>query len=253
MSRTSVIRVLTIAAVLVVWEAVRRFGLVGPLLLAAPSEILAAAIQSPGEFFSAFQLTVGEILAAIAICWGLGIATGLAAGMIASVGAASGPIFSSLFAVPLITWYPLFMVWFGIGPASKIAYAVVSGFFPVALGTLNGVRGLDRRYLTFGRAIGCSRWQTISRILFPLAVPSIVSGLRIGTALAVIGVIVAEMLASLGGLGFLISHYRSVYAIGEVYFGIALALLCAVIANWGLSAIEQHFMRWRDLQTSVHG
>lgn len=251
MNRPWIIRTVLIVVIIAAWEAVRRFGLVGPLLLAAPSEILAAAVNSPGEFLSAFVLTVEEILAAVAICWLLGIVTGLLAGMTPLLATASGPVFSSLFAIPLITWYPLFMVWFGIGSASKIAYAVVSGFFPVALGTLNGIRGLDRRYRLFGRAIGCSRWQTISRILIPLAAPSIISGLRIGTALAVIGVIVAEMLASLGGLGFVISRYRSLYGIGEVYLGITLALLCALTVNWGLSAIEQRFMRWRDLQVGA--
>jgi NitT/TauT family transport system permease protein len=81
-----------------------------------------------------------------------------------------------------------------------------------------------------------------------MAMPSIVSGLRIGTALIVIGVIVAEMLASLGGIGYLISYYRSIYATGHVYLGILFALACALVANWGLSMFERRFTRWRELQ-----
>jgi NitT/TauT family transport system permease protein/taurine transport system permease protein len=142
------------------------------------------------------------------------------------------------------------MVWFGIGSASKIAYAVVSGFFPIAINTMNGIRGLDRQLFVFGRAIGCSHRQLILRILLPMALPSIIAGLRIGTALAVIGVIVAEMLASLGGIGFLITYYRTLYATGHVYLGILLAVLCALAVNWGLSVVERRFTRWRDLQVS---
>jgi NitT/TauT family transport system permease protein/taurine transport system permease protein len=100
----------------------------------------------------------------------------------------------------------------------------------------------------FAEAIGCSRRQAIFRILLPMALPSIMSGLRIGTALVVIGVLVAEMLASLGGIGFLISYYRSIYATGHVYLGILFALACALFTNWGLSLIERRFTHWRDLQ-----
>ncbi len=241
-------RILAFAIFLGLWEAVRRFNLVGPLLLASPSEIGSALIESGSEFILALRYTFFEIAVALAVTWSVGIATGVVAGMIPFMGAAGGPILSSLFAVPLITWYPLFMVWFGIGMTSKIAYAVVSGFFPIAINTLNGIRGLDRRYLQFGEAIGCSRRQVVFRILLPMALPSIVSGLRIGTALVVIGVIVAEMLASLGGIGFLISYYRSIYATGHVYLGILFALGCALLTNWGLSVIERRFMHWRELQ-----
>jgi NitT/TauT family transport system permease protein len=148
----------------------------------------------------------------------------------------------------LITWYPLFMVWFGLGTMSKIVYAAVSGFFPIAINTMNGIRGLDRRYLLFGQAIGCSRRQVVFQILLPMAMPSIISGLRIGTGLVVIGVIVAEMLASFGGIGYLISYYRSIYATDHVYLGILFALACALAANWGLSLVERRFTHWRELQ-----
>jgi NitT/TauT family transport system permease protein len=245
-----ILRVTLIVALLVLLEMLRRLDLVGPLLLASPSEIAQALIQSGGEFLSAFRLTLVEIVCAILISWILGIAVGAVTGMIAFLGAVTGPVLSALFAVPLITWYPLFMVWFGIGSASKIAYAVISGFFPVAINTLNGIRGLDRRYVVFSRSIGCSRAQMIFRVLMPMTLPSVIAGLRIGTALAVIGVIVAEMLGSLGGIGYLITYYRTLYSTGHVYLGILFALLCALVANWALNAVERRFTRWRDLQIS---
>jgi|SRR5208282_412301 len=241
-------RLVLIVIILGSWEAVRRFNLVGPLLLASPSEIGGALIKSWPDYFVALRFTVAEIAVALAVAWTLGIAAGIVAGMVPFLGATAGPLLFSLFAVPLITWYPLFMVWFGIGMTSKIAYAAVSGFFPIAINTMNGIRGLDRRYVLFGQAIGCSRRQVVFRILLPMAMPSIVSGLRIGTALVVIGVIVAEMLASLGGIGYVISYYRSIYATAHVYLGILFALACAFVANWGLSIIERRFTHWRELQ-----
>ena len=248
MSARRVIAVLVFLVVLGGWEAVRRLDLIGPLLLASPSEIGKAFIDSAPEYLSALRFTISEIAFALVLAWTLGIGTGIVAGRNPFLNAVMGPVLSWLFAVPLITWYPLFMVWFGIGMSSKIAYAVVSGFFPIAINTMNGIRGLDKRYALFGNAIGCSRRQIVFRILLPMALPSIVSGLRIGTGLVVIGVIVAEMLASLGGIGYLISYYRSVYATGHVYLGILFALACALLTNWGLSLVERRFTRWRELQ-----
>lgn len=241
-------RALTILIVLGSWEAVRRFNLVGPLLLASPTEIAGAFVKSWLDYAVALRLTATEIVIALALAWTLGIATGTIAGLRPFLSATAGPLLSSLFAVPLISWYPLFMVWFGIGVTSKIAYAIVSGFFPIAINTMNGIATLDPQYLLLGRAIGCSRRQIIFRILLPMAMPAIVSGLRIGTALVVIGVIVAEMLASLGGIGYLISYYRSIYATPHVYLGILFALGCALVANWALSLIERRFTSWRVMQ-----
>ena len=224
MSRPVLIRLTLVAGFLLAWEAVRRLNIVGPMLLASPSEIVSAGVASGPKFAVAFELTFIEIVVAIALSVLLGGSVGAFAGTRPFLGAGTGPVLTSLFAVPLITWYPLFMVWFGIGPASKIAYGVVSAFFPIAINTMNGLRGVDRKYLIYGRAVGCSRMQIILTILIPLALPSIVAGLRIGASLAIIGVVVAEMLASLGGIGFIITISRNMYATGDVYFGIVLAL-----------------------------
>ena len=90
--------------------------------------------------------------------------------------------------------------------------------------------------------------QTYTRIIFPLALPAMVSGLRVGTGLLVIGVIVTEMLASLGGVGFLISYHRTLFNTGHVYFGIALALMMAVAVNVGLTWLDRRVGRWRILE-----
>lgn len=251
MNRAIGVRIAIAAAVLVVWELVRRFNIVGPLFLASPSEIVTAGFNSWPKFAAAFELTLLEIVAALAISIVLGLAVGALAGTRPFLGEVSGPILTAMFAIPLITWYPLFMVWFSIGPPSKIAYGVVSAFFPIAINTMNGIRSVDRKYLIYGRAIGCSQTEIVLRILIPLALPSIVAGMRIGASLAIIGVIVAQMIASLGGIGFLITSAKNQYATGDVYFGIVLALFCAMLANVGLSAVEHKFTRWRDMQTST--
>lgn len=235
-------RAILIALVFVgLWEAARRFSGISPLILASPSDMIIALYKSHHEFAVAFRVTVVEIFTAIAISWPLGLSIGLIVGRMPYAAAMMGPIFSSLFAIPLITWYPLLMIWLGIGSSSKIVYAVISGFFPIVLHTLSAVRNLDEQYIRFGRSIGVSRLAIAVKILLPLALPTILAGLRIGTALIVIGVLVTEMLASLGGLGFLITYHRNLYETGYVYAGIALSLICVAIVNTVLSHLERKY------------
>ena len=240
------IKTLIITAIaLAAWEAVVGLGFVNQIILAAPSAIVGAAITDGRVFFAT---TVLEIVAAIIIAWTLGIIVGVVAGSSNVLAAATAPVLSSIFAIPLIIVYPLLMAWLGIGPVSKIVFGVLSGFFPIALNTIDGVRAIERRYLVFARSIGATTLQTYARIVFPLALPSMVSGLRVGTGLVVIGVIVTEMLASLGGVGFLISYHRTLFNTGHVYFGIALALTMAVAVNVGLTWLDRRVGLWRILE-----
>src|SRR5207302_990284 len=141
---------------------------------------------------------------------------GVVAGSSHTLAAPTAPVLSSILAIPLIILYPPLMAWLGIGPLSKVVFGVLSGFFPIALNTIDGVRAIERRYLVFARSIGATKLQTYARIIFPLALPAMISGLRVGTGLVVIGVIVTERLAWLGGIGYLISYHRCLFVTGRV-------------------------------------
>ena len=231
-------------AVLVLLELSRRAEFVSPLILASPSEVAQALSESGDEFLAAFLVTLGETAQAIVVTWTSGLTAGLVFGSSPLLATAAGPILGALFAIPLIVLYPLFIAWFGIGPASKVIFGAVAGFFPIAINTMEGVRALDRRFEEYGRSIGASQATILLRILLPFALPSILSGLRIGTSLIVVNVIVSEMLASFAGLGFWISYHRTMFETGHVYLGIILALLCVVVVNWTLSIVEKRYFAW---------
>jgi NitT/TauT family transport system permease protein len=246
MPQRRIIRTIAIAALLAAaLEAVVRFGLVNRIILAAPSDIVLAAASDGGIFLRAFATTLAEIAAAVAIAWMLGIAIGIMVGSSRLLAAATAPVLSSIFAIPLIVLYPLLMAWLGIGPLSKVVFGAFSGFFPIVLNTIDGVRAIEPRYLALARSMGATRLQTYARMIFPLALPAMVSGLRVGTGLVVIGVLVTEMLASLGGVGFLISYHRTLFNTGHVYFGILLALTLAVAVNIGLTRLDRRIGNWR--------
>lgn len=241
MTNRALRRVVWVLLFAAAWETIIRAGWVSQIILPAPSDVMLAAGTHGYAFLKAFWITLFEIAVSIAIAWVLGLATGLVVGTMPMAAIGVGSVLSSLFAVPLVILYPMFMAWFGLGSASKIAFGVLSGYFPIALNSLNGIRAVDTRYLVMARAMGASRLQIYSRVLFPLAIPSIVSGLRVGTGLVVIGVVVAEMLASRDGIGFLITYHRTLFDTGDVYLGFIFALGLAVGVNRALSQLERQF------------
>lgn len=251
MSRPGLARGLALLGFLAVWEVAAETGLVSPIILASVSDTVAVLFSDGAKFLAALGLTVAEIGVGIGIAWTLGVGVGLVAGGMPRLGAATGPLLSSLFAVPLIILYPLFTAWVGIGPASKVLFGVVSGFFPIALNTLSGVRSVDPAYAVMARAMGAGPLQIYVRVVLFLALPSIVSGLRVGTGLVVIGVVVTEMLASFGGVGFLISYHRTMFDTGHVYLGITLALMTVLAVNRALTLLERRFGVWWRLQAAA--
>ena len=241
--RRQLIRLAVLALFLGIWEAAFRLGLMSPIIFASPSLIAEAAAKDGWTFMLAFRITIFEITMAILIAWTLGIGFGVVAGSVPVLARIAAPVLSALIAVPLVGLYPVLIAWLGRGPASRVVVGVGSGNFPIALNTVVGVREINRGYATMAAAMGANRRQIMFQVMAPLALPAIVSGLRLGTALIVIGVVLSEMLASTDGIGFWISYHRALFNTGQVYLGILLALLIAGLANAALSLVERLYAR----------
>lgn len=241
MSRRIVRRVVVTVTIFLLWELAVSGGLISSIIIPSPTAIVAAARSDGLSFLAAFAVTVTEILLATAVAWTLGILSGLLCARSTGLAIASSAVLSTMFAVPIVILYPLLMAWFGIGMTSKIIFGIASGYFPIALNTLDGMRAIDRTYETMARAAGANQLQIFVRVLVPLAMPSILAGLRIGTGLVVIGVLVAEMLASTNGIGYLITTHRTQLNSAQVYLGFVFAITLAVGVNLGISTIEKRF------------
>ena len=159
-------RLALLGGLLVLWElwAARR----DPLLYVPPSRVLPALgrllrLEAYPTLPGHFGLTVLEVLVAYALAVGLGLALGFALGLPRHVGEIYEPLLSALYAIPSVVWYPSLMLFFGLGPASKIAFGVLLGFFPVVLAVLAGIRSVDPHLLTVARASGRDRGRVSSR------------------------------------------------------------------------------------------
>jgi ABC-type nitrate/sulfonate/bicarbonate transport system permease component len=136
------------------------------------------------------------------------------------------------------------MLLFGLGPASKIAFGVLLGFFPIALAVLAGIRAVDRQFLTVARAFGAGAGASFVKVVLPAISGTLCAGLRTGLALTVVGVIVGEVLGAREGLGYLIT-----YAYGRMrtadYAALALLALVVVVVLDGAGAwVEARARRW---------
>ncbi len=240
LAQRSAIRPFLIAvAILVVWELVTRSRLINPLIVAPPSLIARAAWTDGASFLEALETTLGEILLSIIVTWPLGVIIGAFVAFNRLLSEISIPLLSAIIAIPLVVLYPLLVVWVGVGPESKVAFGCLAGFFPITLNTLIGIRSVDWDYEKMASSFGATRRQVAFQVLIPLALPYVISGLRIGTSLIIISVIIGEMLSSLSGLGFLISMNRALFNTGQVYLGIGLALGIAVIVDVCLGKLER--------------
>ena len=141
-------------SILVLWEAIPRLGILPELFVPPLTKTLYVLWVDRVIYGIALLVTLREIVLAMLIACGAGILFGAVVGGIASLRALMLPVFSSLYAVPIVILYPVFTAWFGIGPESKIAFAGVYGFFPVMLSTAAGIRTIDDQYLLAARAHG---------------------------------------------------------------------------------------------------
>jgi NitT/TauT family transport system permease protein len=230
---------------LVLWQALPQTGLIAELFLPSLSHTLVALWSERVEYFDALLVTLSEVGIAMVIACGAGIATGALVGGIATVRKLMLPVFSSLYAVPIVILYPIFTAWFGIGSESKIAFAGIYGFFPVMLSTAAGIQTIDPQYLLAARSMGATLPQQISRVIVPASIPTILAGLRLGGALTIIGVVVSEMLTSSAGIGYLVSRYRTILESAHVFAAILMILLLSILFDLLARAVERRTLVWK--------
>src|SRR5207344_1781675 len=197
------------------------------------------------EYAHALMVTLYEVGIAMLIACGAGILTGALVGGIAALRNLMLPVFSSMYAVPIVILYPIFTAWFGTGSESKIIFAGVYGFFPVMLSTAAGIRTIDAHLLLAARSMGASLPQQITRVIIPASIPTVLTGLRLGGALTIIGVVVSEMLTSAAGIGYLVTRYRTILDSPHVFGAIVMILMLSILFDTFARAIERRTMVWQ--------
>lgn len=229
----SAVRVALVVAVIAAWEVIAASGLLYRDVV--PSLVVigraAAGLLVDSAYWRHLGVTAAEIAAALAIGGTSGLAVGIALGGSRFLGRAYEPILYYLGPTPKIIFFPVMIMWFGVGPSSKVAMGVLSCFFPVALSAAAGMRQIDDVLIRVGRSFRAGTWQMVTKIYLPAMRHPIVNGVRLGLGVAIIGTLLAETKLSNQGIGFLIINAYATFDMPRMYALLLLLFVVAIGAN----------------------
>jgi ABC-type nitrate/sulfonate/bicarbonate transport system permease component len=224
----------------VLWYlATTRWG-VSSILLPNPVLVVQQLwdILKTGEFIGDLRVTLTELGIAFAISSTSGIIVGYLISRSHYRIRVFEPLFAGIYSVPIILFLPLYVLFFGLGPASKIALGATISFFPIVLNTIAGFGYVDRILIVAARSMGASDVQLFRYVLLPAALPIILTGMRMGFTVALLSIIGSETIASLAGLGHRIVHLAEGMEMPRMFAYIAFVVVIALILNTIVSALE---------------
>jgi NitT/TauT family transport system permease protein len=234
-------------AFLIFWESSVDFHLVNPLFTSSPSRILRTGFEmfADGSIFPDLEVSGYEFAVGYGAAILIGVPLGILMGWYGRVDAVLDPFVTALYAMPRIALLPLVMIWFGIGIASKVAIVFLGAIFPILVSTITGVRTMNADFIKVARSFGSNDRQLFLTVALPSAVPMLLTGLRLGLAHALVGIVVGEMYGATAGIGFLIAVSGSTFQTDKVMVGIIIISSAGVALTAILRQVERRFERWR--------
>ena len=233
LSPVTLLRAAIILGALAVWEFLSHSGLlyrdVVPSLTAI-ARALATLLTSPSYYFN-LGVTAAEIGAALLIGGLSGLVVGILLGANPFLSKAFESYIYYLGPTPKIIFFPVMIMWFGVGPESKVALGTLSCFFPVALSVAAGMRGIDKVLIRVGESFRANPWQMVVKIYLPAMRHPIINGIRLGLGVALIGTLLAETKLSNKGVGFLIINAYSTFDMPRMYAMLIVLFILSIGAN----------------------
>lgn len=238
---------LGVGLVLGAWEVSADLKLVNPVFSSKPSAIAIAAKAyfDGGGGLHATEVSATEFGIGFAIALLVGLSCGLAIGWYRWLGYLFDPLINFGYSVPRIALVPLFVAWFGIGIQSKIVIIFLSAVFPILLNTITGVHTTDSTLLRVARSFKASNVQLFRAVVLPGALPQIVTGIRLGIGLGLVGMVVGELIASTSGLGFTIETAGSNFQMATMFVAVGVVSAAGAILTSLLRALGKRLDRWR--------
>lgn len=228
-------------AVFALLQGAVSLGWISPYVVPPPSDILATlpVLLKEEGLVGKFLLTLGTVFSATFLAAIIGIPFGWFMYRRPAYGLAYESWLGAAFAAPLVLLYPLFMVLFGRGILAIVVMGLIAGVIPITLHTLQGFRSVPKVYLNVARSLRMNQRQFALKVLFPAALPTIFTGIRLGMIYAMTYVVAIEFLVNLGGLGFLVGDLYNRYNIPAMYGAIVFVVLVSVVLFAGTERLER--------------
>jgi len=224
-----------------------RSGLVPANLMPAPSEIASTlAWLTQNGLAGHLASSCLRVAAGFAFGASLALVLGAAVALNPRTERLLDPSFQALRAIPSLAWVPLLLLWFGIDETPKLILIAIGAFFPVYMGVVSGIRGVDRKLLEVGQLYRLSPLALARRVLLPAALPAVLTGLRNGLSLAWMFMVAAELIAASQGLGYLLSDGRESSRADIMLAAIVLLALLGKVSDTAMGALEARLLSWRD-------
>jgi ABC-type nitrate/sulfonate/bicarbonate transport system permease component len=238
---------IAVVITLAVWQAFWSAGKISPLFMSGPSAIakrfhddLLRGNLLSDLAFSATNFAIGFVLAVVT-----GVVLGVIVGWYKRVEMLAAPFLNGLYATPRVAMVPLIIIWFGIGMWSKVFIVFISAFFPVMVNTIAGIRAIDHDLLRAARAYCATDRQIFTTLAIPGAVPFILTGIRQGVQLGLIGVVVGEMYGGSKGIGFMVAYGGQTFATDTLFVGVLTIAGAGIVLTSLAEQLEKRFSRWR--------
>jgi ABC-type nitrate/sulfonate/bicarbonate transport system permease component len=247
-NRDRLISIASPIALLLIWEILVRVGFLDARFFPAPSSVFETLVQlvEDGSLWANTWATLQRLF------WGFflggipGLLLGIGMGLNRTLRAIVDPLISTTYPVPKSAIFPLILLIFGLGEGSKVVMVAIGVFYPVLINSTIGVLEINKIYLDVGRNFKASRWQTFRTIAFPGAVPSIMSGIKLGLGLGLMLIAIAEMIGAKSGLGFMIWNAWEILSVETMYVGLIVIALLGVIFSIVLNEVESKLVPWKN-------
>jgi len=240
-------QVAALLILLALWEAAGYAGMLNPLYLPSPSQIGAALVElfSDGRIWPHLEATFTAALGGLVLGIAVGAVLGVAAALVRLVAELLEPVMTLLNAVPRVILAPLFVIWLGIGLASKIALSFILVAVLIFFTVFTGIRQVDRRMVERVITLGGDRWALVRHVYLPSVTAWILSNLKIAVGFAFTGALVGEFVAATHGLGYLLSFAQSTYN-AALMFALIVLILAVVLLIFGIAGrLEKYLLRWQ--------
>ncbi|GGP22714.1 ABC transporter permease [Silvimonas iriomotensis] len=234
-------------ALLAAWALAAHYQWIAAQILPGPATVLTAL----ADLAQNGDLTRNALVSFWRVVWGFGL--GAALGLLLGIGFGLSslfrdyvyPLFRAVAQVPVLGWLPFLILLLGMEEALKVVLVAKAVLVPVAINTDQGIRSVPPQYLEVARIYGFGRWQQLTRVILPAALPGIWNGIRYGLTNAWLALVAVELLASSEGLGFLIVYGRQLFQLDVVLAAVVIIGGVGFVLDKLLSVIEKRLLRWR--------
>ena len=236
-----------VVLVLTIWQALWSAGKISPLFLSGPSAIAKQFWETlrHGTLIVDMGYSGRNFLVGFALALVSGVVIGVIVGWYRKARLLFDPFLNALYATPRIAMVPMIIIWFGVGMWSKVFIVFLSAFFPILVNTVGGIRAIDPDLLRAARAFCASDWQIFKTVAIPGSVPFILTGVRQGVALGLIGVVVGEMFGGSQGVGFMVAYGGQTFATDTLFVGVLIIAFAGILLTSLAERLERRFSRWR--------